>query len=222
MVHHDGKNHQRREALLRLETKGRDLATPDDEVLVLILSLLSLACEPPTKDPLLDTIEEPEAPFVRFIPIFRMLTGIMDIEKAEITTPSRFLTVQSTDSDRYTAIKTLRKPTPVSTFTVASYWSNFSICMADTSESHPLDCVTAFITSAHTSYYQATRETVSSTAFLRKGCAGLSRPMTVTPRLVITAYVHRFKHVEGRKGSLKCFLRCALQITWNTFPWTST
>lgn len=81
----------------------------DDEVSVLTVSQELFPCVPETEIIDFKPIEEPQGPFVSFIPKFFMKAGVAENQQAEIPTLAEFVPAQATDSDRRAAFTSVEK-----------------------------------------------------------------------------------------------------------------
>lgn len=102
--------HQAAVPLSRLNTKGEDMTTIDDEVPVLTVFYKVLACAPQTVIIDFDVIDEPKYTFIPYIPEVCMTTGITDKGKMEIQTLAERISAQSTGAVCRSAFSSVGTP----------------------------------------------------------------------------------------------------------------
>lgn len=101
---------QAADGLPRLKTKGEDLTQLDEEAPVLTVFPDYLAWAHSTKEPFLETIEDPKGLFVSFPSENCFIVGIIDDENMKIPILPEFKTAQCTDSDCRAALAPVGKP----------------------------------------------------------------------------------------------------------------
>lgn len=103
-------------ALSYLTTKGEEEKTPGNKDLVLTVFQVYLACAPQKEISDFDFIEEPEGPFISFVPEGCFIAGITDSEKPEISTLAERNSATSTDIDYRSSFTSVGKPETVYSF----------------------------------------------------------------------------------------------------------